>query len=609
MNIIFILVTLLLYSCGFTKEEGNESKVLGVQKIVDKDLDGDLISNELEAELGLNSEVADLANLELRFNQNYNIDIQYKRAEEVKSFIVQESIRKDDSSAGYTYGKSLLSSRAFKESARIARFDGHSYGEVSDFDTDKYLYPLENEIYRNIGQLKFKKILENSEFLNAKLNIRANLFLGKHSLINEIRNPVFGVYYFNYKNRKYELLKEVKTDLILKENVLQEIDIELDNIPFQLIDENYFKKGELVLISIRDYEIPSLNTSYLNQLASIRQKSTTVSIFTPNSQKISYVASQSKKSFVEVLNKLHMDEFEVSENLLTKLGEFSNNLDGYENLSEVKDEYKKGKWFVYTNTLNQNFLSHKYSPDDFITLSYVTGHKLASQIEEKSRAYRNIISESSIDLLLGKITSRTKASFLISTGEIWGERIVKIVDTIRPGSCRGNCVPKDFACKISLNHFTGESFRAPFDMNISSNVFKLKVGEKLYNLNDLLLLGVIKKEKVEEFYSFSIIKPNHFFEEDEIGEKTVSLYSPTYKEFIPNGFKLDSMSGKTSSYDCPDILVKFAVSNNIPVSVESKDFNSWKHWFNWSKVKAGENKEEVLDFDFSITSSVTNYYN
>lgn len=609
MKIINIVVLICLWSCGFSDEEKGQG-VNGVEQLKSNDLDGDLILNDREIELGLNKEIADVANVELRFNQNYKMELSFVNENKSEQLILEEIILNDDADFQYTYGEGLLSQKAFKESARVARFQGHSYGEVSDKETDLFVYPLMNDQYRYKNQIVVNEKLreEGTKLSNITLTIKANLFLKHHSVIDEIRNPVFGVYYYDYKNRKHSLLKEVSLDLVLTQNSLETVDIEIGEVPREFLLNNYFKKGELVLISLIDYEIPSLGTTYKNQLASIRAKTTTVSVFTPNGLEVSYVASMNNKSFVELMDGIYHDEFEVSDNEVTKLLEFENNLDGYEYLSEVRNEYKKGKWFIYTNKLRSHFLKHSYSPEDVLTISYITGNKLATQVQSQDRAYRYIVSNQSGLFKIGDMNRNSIVEFVLEGGEVWGDDVVKMRETIRPGGCRGNCRVADYACVIPLRHYTDKSFRVPFNFKIHGSLLRITVGKNKYYLNELISEGIISYEEVDGFLRFKVINTEYFFD-DEFETKEIHLDGSTFRHMGFNGFKLESMSGKTSSYDCPNILVRFAMANNIPVSVESLNFDKWQSSYNWSRVKRGENREEVVDFDLTITSSVTNFYN
>ncbi|MFG1486116.1 hypothetical protein [Halobacteriovorax sp. RZ-2] len=610
LNILILTVFIGFISCGFSeKEEGDF--VSNIERLEDRDFDGDMISNDRENELGLDNQIADIPKLDLYFGQGYKLQLNIHNDETLEEVIIQDSVKQDDFDFSYTYGKNLLWDKSSQNSAKVGRFSGHSFGEISELDNYLIKYDLDNELSRFESQLKIKKLLSKpkSSIESISINIKARLYLNKHPLFKEVRNPVFGIYYYDYKNKKYQVLKRVSLDLVLKENVLEEVSIEVSDIPEEFVMESFLKKGEFVYLKLLDYELTEVKTNFKNLIKSIKSKTTTVNIFNPDEHRVEYVSTNSGKSFIQVLDTIYKDEYEISENALTRLGEYSNNLKSYEQLIDVRDEYKKGRWFVYTNKIDQSYLTHPFTPQDSITLSYMTGNKLSNQIEGYTRSYRSVISDKSPELNLGDFGIHSKISFLIDVNEIWGDEVIKMVDTIRPAPCRGNCMVRDFVCVISLRHYTGNVFRAQFDIEQSSSVFKIKVDDRVYLLDDLISKGVIKRSDLEGLFLYEIIEPSFFFSKGEVGKKPLSLYTPTFREKLFNGFKLDSMSGKTGHYSCPDATMRFAQGNNIPLSVESKDFHKWKHWVNWSKVKRGENREEVLDFSFSVTSSVTNFYN
>ncbi|RZF20634.1 hypothetical protein DAY19_11655 [Halobacteriovorax vibrionivorans] len=613
MKIIPVLALVLCVSCGFSSEDKNE-KNLNIESLKVNDLDGDLIEDTLENEIGLDKYLADVADVNIKFEQGYEIKL-ILEDEAKKGVIVNlaESINQDDVGFNYTYGSSLLKTKAFVESAKVARFATHSYGDVTDFELSKYVYPLTNENYRFQKQLDVKNIIDKDKFVvkNISLNFKANLYLESHPLIKEIRNPVFEVYYYDYRNRTYKLIKEEKIDLVLKENVLESFQVNIENIPNEFIFDNYFKRGEFLIISLKDYEVPTIGANYTNQMASIKERTTPVQVYTPNYQRQYFVSSKSPKSLIQMLDHIYKENYEVSNNEVTKIGQFENNLSDYEELSKVALENKKGKWFAYTNKLNQHFLTYKYSPKDTITLAYITGEKLASQVKEKSRLLKAVVSNEDSINSLGTISKRSDLSFSIDTGNYWGERVIKDSGEFWTRPCRGNCRVSDYRCRIDVRDFTGEQINEPFSMEAGRRFFSLKVGDSIYSLNDLISVGVLEESRLEEYYFYHLKKSEYFFSEEENTkqEKPVSLYTPTFRESGYHGFKLVSMSGKTAHYECPMHTMGMAQGNNLPVSNESLNFKKWKHWVHQRKLSIGTQKDEVLDFNYTVTSEIKNYYN
>lgn len=613
MKIISVLALALCVSCGFSNEDKKEEN-LNIESLKIKDLDGDLIEDTLESEVGLDRYLADVADINIKFVQGYEINLRLEN-EAKKEVIVNlaESINQDDVGFNYTFGSSLLSTKAFIESAKVAIFANHSYGDFTDFDLGKYVYPLTNERYRYQKQLDVKNMLNQDKLVlkSISLNFKANLYLESHPLIKEIRNPVFEVYYYDYRNRTYKLIKEEKVNLVLKENVLESFQVNIENIPNDFLFDNYFKRGEFLIISLQDYEIPAIGTNYINQMASIKERTTPVQVFTPNHQRQYYVSTKTPKSLIQILDHIYKENYEVSKNEITKIGQFENNLSEYQELSEVVKENKKGKWFAYTNKINQHLLTYKYSPKDTIALAYITGEKLASQVKEKSRLLKAVVSNEDSINSIGTISKRSDLSFTIKTGNYWGERVIKDSGEFWTRPCRGNCRVSDYRCRIDVRDFTGEQINEPFTMEDGRRFFSLKVGDTVYSLDDLVSDGVLKESRYGEYYFFQLKKSEYFFseEEDTKLEKPVSLYTPTFRESGYHGFKLVSMSGKTAHYECPMHTMGMAQGNNLPVSNESLNFNKWKHWVHQRKLPIGTQKDEVLDFNYTVTSEIKNYYN
>lgn len=148
MKIITLLALALCVSCGFSGEDKKE-KSINIESLNVKDLDGDLIEDTLESEVGLDKYLADVADVNIKFEQGYEINLRLED-EAKKEVIVNlaESINQDDVGFNYTYGSSLLKTKAFVESAKVAVFLSYNYGDVTGFDLSKYVYPLTNEKYR-----------------------------------------------------------------------------------------------------------------------------------------------------------------------------------------------------------------------------------------------------------------------------------------------------------------------------------------------------------------------------------------------------------------------------------------------------------------------------
>ena len=88
----------------------------------------------------------------------------------------------------------------------------------------------------------------------------------------------------------------------------------------------------------------------------------------------------------------------------------------------------------------------------------------------------------------------------------------------------------------------------------------------------------------------------------------ISLKIKTKTDTTHEGVYLVSFSGK-EYYTCFELTAAAAFSNKWPVYEGSKDFNKWRHLFNWNVHKVGKDRTYKQPFTLDVSSTVHNFHN
>jgi len=633
-NYILLLISITLFSCGFKGSQ--EDTVVGSSQLQsNNDYDGDLILNEEETNFGTNPYIADLPSLKVRFLQNYKIQVDYKinnprrtdtsnlevdptlPDENVLNFVIDTKVGKDDPDFKYRVGRIFIRDKAFNDSAKIGQFADHSWGEIKEHDLSWVKYPKVDSTFFAKTVLDYKTLLTapNVDIKNIKASLENSVKLKSNSLYKEIKNLELNFYYYDYEKESYQLITTKKIDRIFKAGVNEIFDVEIENLPTQLIEHNYMKKGEFIISEVKDFEIPKLKTTYKRLMASVRAKSIPVILNTPLEQEAYYIGIKGKsESFLNILHKIFAEKVTIQNNKLIKINQFQSNLPKYDYLSEIKNEDKKGKWFVFTNKLNKHYLNYSFKSSDVISLSYILGKELANQNEEKIFSFKRSVSSTPNSAIypLGNITHNSKVNIQLKPEMVFGERksYDKIHFVAQPQPCNGNCVFTPFECHIDVNAFHKINKMFTFKKDLSDKFSKISL---LINENEYSLKQLIEEKKVIVRWKASnihlLIKNINDIEElDTFEENLISLKLKGINETTFNGFRLLSWHGP-AHFRCPQVMAENASHFKLPISVESFKFKEWSHWFNWNVLQRGESRNWKQEFSIGLFSLIQNNYN
>ena len=627
LNLIFILSIILLGACSFKPEEQGKksSRAKTYEEIQPKDLskmdtDGDRLNDLQEKERGLNPLVSDIPALRVRFLQNYAIKVNWHIKDHPESawdFTIDTRVGRNDPDFKYRVGEILVRNKAFAEASRVGQFSSHSSGEIQESDLTRVTYPDVDNRFRGFNNLKTGQYFNNPNvvFDTVTVELENSVKLDSNSVYSTVKNLELNFYYFDYQTESYELLATKVIERHFNRDVNETFSVVLENVPLNLVADNYLKRGEFIISEVKDFEIPEIGVKYSELMSTVKTKTIQMVFNTPLETTTRFVSPLAKKNrFSDLMESIYPNQFKIEEDEVTKVGQFLNNLPDYTHLKEVKNEDKKGKWFIHTNRLTRTYLDHEFQPGEAIILSYMTGKELAEQTSEKVNSLRFSVSGNDEYEVypLGNISPNSVVDFQLSTGKRMGEEVIKNED--RPfssgGSCGRNCTTWHYQCHFKFNKFQKRDSGYEFKKDLTEELshLSLLVNEEEFNLKKLveeLKVDVFWQDKNVHFRIPYISKIKEIFEAD---ENVISLKITTLTETTFDGVNLISHSGR-QNYGCFQLAGNAAYHQKIPVYEGSKDFNQWRHLFNWKVLKIGNDRTYKQPFTLNVSSSINNYFN
>lgn len=622
-----ITLALLLTSCGFYPSENSKSKSKDkngkptVQTIqANDDSDGDLIRDKEEVSLGRNPLVADIPELRIRFIQNYKIHVLVKNllTERNEEFTIDTKVGRDDPDFKYRVGDIFIRNESFKNAANVGKFSTHTWGEIQEHDLSWVSFPEVDPRFYSDKVIEYRRYFDPEqkyEIKNITVTLENTAKLEAFGGFKDIKNLSLNFYYYDYEKESYELIHTKLVERHFNSGINETFEVVLENVPANLIGENYLKRGEFIISEVGDFDIPEMDTTYKTLLKSVKEKTVPVIYNSPIESRVSYVGLDEKdSSFTKILSTLYGDKFKIEQDVLNKVNQFENNLPDFTYLSELKELDKKGKWFVFTNNLTQHYLDHKYTPKDVISLSYITGTKLANQSNEKifSHRYRVDTGGSSKSYPLGNISPNSRVEIQLKPQGVWGERKKNWKDEIHSpgGSCGRNCTRTEFHCWHEFNLFSWFNDFLKFDQNYGGELSRVFI---VINRDEFSLKTLIEEKKVipswiGENLHLSIPDITQIKNIAEFDENTIEIKLVAFQETTFNGVKLYKWGGKYWGYCIPG-TINLAGKQGWPLSIESKDFSKWQNQVRWDRVKRGDPKTYKQEFSVHISGIVINNFN
>lgn len=632
MKYLLIMCLTLLASCGFNSsdEEGQKEQrsidTLNAQRS-SQDSDGDLVNDQEEINKGRSPYVADIPKVKVNFLQNYNIKQTY---EDQTIFEIDTRTAKDDPDFKYRVGELFLKENSINNAAKLGRFSGVTWGNIRQEDYSWVKYPeIDEKFY-------FSKRAEYEDYKNKKLSesqitLENTLKLVESPHFNSIEGLELNFYYYSYSKETYIQLHTQKIEQIFQSGVREDFVITITNPPKELLDDTYMRHGEFIISEVKDFYIPDLKMTYRELLASVKAKTVPVYKTSPFENDLNYIAvSKSGDSLINVLSHLYSEKFEIQEDKLTRLEQFSNNLPSFKYLHELKAEDKSGQWFVMTNSLKQHYLKHQFTNKDSITLSYITGNQLSRRTSEIIPAFREKVYSGSKDktLPLGNVTKNSKVALSLYLDSIKGVKLLTSNEQFAfAPSCRGNCTGANWNvwAKFSNNRF--ENKETPWVASHFSEIlpsFDLFINNTQLSVNDLIkdnILSLSLESDNRGQYLYLEIKNLHKLDLIQSGQENTAFIKikPLSSGVAGEGLEIKEVGGHNIDkyFHAGLICVNQAAERNIPLAVTSWGFDKWQHRVRWGvKVPPkqfiptrGEKKKYFNGVVVDIISKVTNFYN
>lgn len=631
MNYLLLAIILMNVACSFKspdeKKKGeaiSHYEEIKPEDLAKMDTDGDKINDLDEKERGLNPFVADIPELKVRFLQNYSIKVNWHvrtpdgvdHPESAWDFKIDTRVGRNDPDFQYRVGEILVRNKAFSEAARIGKFSSHSWGEIKESDLTRVTYPDIDTRFAGKNALMTGKYFDSDAVVidTVSVEVENSVRLLPSSAYSSIKNLELNFYYYNYESESYELLATKVVDRHFNRDVNETFSVTLENVPVDLVSQNYLKRGEFIISEVKDFEIPEMGSKYSELMKSVKNKTIQMVVNTPLETRALFVAPfKNKNRFTDLLESVYPKQFKIEEDELKKVGQFENNLSDYTHLKEVRGEDKKGKWFIFTDRITRTYLDHEFQPEEVMVLSYMTGKELAQQSAEKVNALRYSVSGNDDYEVypLGNVSPNSVVDFQLSSGKRTGEGVDKKEDhPVSGGDCGSNCHVWQYTCHFQFNIFKKMNEGYEFKKDLSEELSRLSliINEDEFNLKEL-----VDQKKVEVFW---VDKNPHFRINDiskikeifEAEENVIALKVHTLVETTFDGVNLISYSGR-EYYGCFNLVGGAAWTLKIPVYEGSKDFHQWKNMFNWNVLKIGKQRTYKQPSTLDLLSTVNNYHN
>jgi hypothetical protein len=626
-HFIQLLLISLFCACSFeSPEKETENPTIEVPTgdrsvTVDpsEDSDGDMISDGEELRLGLNPFVADIPKVRTRFLQNYSIEFKWKEHGQSSGKemigLIDTRIRNTNPDFKYRVGDSLLRDLSFKQAASVGRFETHSWGEHQPFNLSWIGFPQVDESFYHDQSIKYKSLFDAEIHVSdIKIKIENVIRLMPQSRYRTIKNPTIAFRYYDYTKESYEIIHQETIERTLQAGVNETIEVVIENAPYRLLKDNFFRKGEFLISELVDYEIPELGVTYKTLLRSIQNKSVPVLHSTPLESEVYYVSLKGKARFHDILSRLFDSKFTIENNQLTKIEQFENNLNGFSQLKDMRDENKRGRWYVFTNKLLRHYLDHTFTNSDVISLSYIVGSELSRQVDEKVFAFYPGASglDHEVDYPLGNITPNSQINIQLKGGQRWGDKLTRFKEEFHTNgaNCRGNCSNSDIHCYWEVNKFEPrfETFDLSTEFNEEIENLSILVNREEFSLKELREKKLASISWTENSLNLTISNINQLIELKPTDENVIKLRVRTTKGDDFNGVKLVKMEGRQYYY-CPAVTTEFAFHSSLPISNESLEFGQWRSSVHWDRIKLGERKHYSFPFSVQVMSSIENYFN
>lgn len=634
MNYLILLQLLLLISCSFkSKSDGDDKKAFSqaftAEELKNMDSDGDFVSDFDEIEKGLDPYIADMPEISVNFLQDYNIKITYENEE---TFEVNTVTGRDNPDFKYRVGDLFQKENSLNNAARIGRFSGVSWGNISQKDYSWVKYPEVDKEFYHAKVIEFATH-SDKEIIDYEINLENTLKLKNTGLFSQIEKLEVNFYYYSHEKEDHVLVYTQVIDKVFLSGVRENFTVSISNPPVELLNDSYLRRGEFLISEVKDFYIPELKTSYSKLKSSVLNKSIPVYVTTPFENSLKYVGVGDKgATFSEILTQMFGEKYKIENEKLTQIDQFADNLSNFKYLSEVAELDKEGKWFVMTNKIKRHYLKHSFTKSDSITLSYVTGSELARRVDETvfSRTLDLSSGEESKSLNLGNITSNSEIELSVFPRHLTGVKLNSLKQHFyfKPRCGRGNCSGANWWVSADYEVNTFSNFTEPYgyaDREDFIDNTRVLINNTELDLGDLIENNHAVVEIVNGDIQYAKIKIKNL---DKLGviiagsENLVTFKINSLNQGrTGEGIKITKLDGKKINkvVHASRVATEMSFKHNTKISPETWKISEWERHIKWgtsgntpwgrrtlTKGKMINHFEsQVVD----VVATVTNYIN
>ena len=601
--ITLITMALLLIACSVKLEKAPKIPV-------DIDSDGDFKSNQDELSVDRNPYLAEVPKLKVQFLQSYSISVRYRENGIIAPPLL---IKNQQGGEGSLISGLSTIQHIVNEAARIGRFNSHHHGNFPQKmswirypNVDQRSYLDDMERFNSIDSTAIEDIT-----ITLESTVRP-----EDGIYHSIKNLEVDFFYYDYKRAEYRHLGTEIVKHVFPAGVDKSFKVTLLNVPLELIQDNYFGRGEFIISNIKDFDIPDINMTYKELLSQVQQKTITVMYNTPLEHMVYYVAvgSNEKRSFDSIIEEIFDDQFSIDDEGLNKINQFESNIGSYNYLHELSDRPKNGKWFVFTGPINQHYLDYQFGHNDNLALVYITGDTLSKQRKETIYISKELVTnDASINQIeLGEVEANSEIHLRLSPILRWGE-----FPKFKP--IRGQD-SAELICEVEEVSF--ESYQEPLlfeqtDEIELSQIF-LIIDNNHYKISDLIQnnnVRIFQDDNGVHLHIKNILDVHDFTEEK---TKTISLKTMAFSGTAPQGMFIKKMEYSNSSEmdTCVGWAMGSAIGSDIPISKSSQDFEEWEHktknvkLFNYIiELNQADDKIYYQNFSVDISAIIIRFYN
>ncbi len=426
-----LIVMATVTACGNQSNKGRmdafpeqPAKTEEIQATTDNDYDGDMIPNQQELSHGTDPLIADIPII----SENIHEPV------EIKILSSQDNQTPQILNSNFEYTKVNTQSNLL--SKIIKREIIHSLPDPNQFiHTDKIprnrsiIHRIEPDIIQPYLRTLYNENAIDIDDLD--LRFRTKISMQKHKAFKRTSDLIYKFDILNENSRQITYLKAEHLPISItptsqnedSDNAELSVEHFLDSIDPNLIINNFINSSNPLLRTIDDFTIdynddfklPSI--SYKKLINSIKKKTTTVHIATPDGTETFHMANRSQLTIEDILNKFFPDDFFIINGEINRIKDYRNSLFISESWQSFKDQQQEGQWFVLSNNkqIGKKKLATKFLPGDSVTLAYIDGATISNSFYQYKKRTILIPStyEKDLEHPIGKVSQGDRVTFII----------------------------------------------------------------------------------------------------------------------------------------------------------------------------------------------------